>query len=165
MLWLGIRTAKLASALPAHAPLGRPRGWVPPSQKDGDALAGDAPRLGPKKYLEWLKRGLRLPSGRHRKYPHLRHRHPCPPAAAELPVTFPPNTLPTETHTNTPIPCAAASRDGGRGRKGSGGEGSRLPFQAGSRAPKKFFPPTGVTETPTGGFPGHCRGQQVQKGR
>lgn len=84
---------------------------------NGDALDGYDPRLGPKKYLKCLKWGLRLPRGRQRNYPHLCHRDPCPPAAKELPVTFPPNALPTQIHTNTPIPCAAASRGGGWGEE------------------------------------------------
>ena len=114
-----------------HSPLtllwDGPGGWVSLPKKDGDTLDGYDPRLGPKMYLEWLKGGLRLPSGRQRKYPHLRHRDPCPPAATELPVTFPPNALPTQTHTNTPIPCAAASRGGGGGGSGLGEEGADFP--------------------------------------
>ena len=111
------------------------------------------PSTGPQEYLKCLKVGLRLPSGRQRKYPHLCHRNPCPPAAKKLSVTFPPNTLPTETHTNTPIPCTAASRGGGGGRKRSGRKGGTLPFQAGSRAAEKFFL-TRDSETFTGVFPG-----------
>uniref|UniRef100_A0A8C0Q6L3 PIH1 domain-containing protein 2 n=1 Tax=Canis lupus familiaris TaxID=9615 RepID=A0A8C0Q6L3_CANLF len=68
----------------------------------------------------------RLPSGRQKIRRRLCHRDPCPPAATELGVTFPPNALPVQTHTNTPIPCAAASRGGdwggaiGLGDKGAG---------------------------------------------
>lgn len=51
---------------------------------------------------------------------------------------------------NLKVPCAAASRGGGGGRKRSGRKASKLPFQAGSRAPEKFFPPRRAPETPTG---------------
>lgn len=83
----------------------------------GDALDRYDPRLGPQKNLKCLKWGSRLPKGRQGKHPHLCHQDPCPPAAKELPVTFPPNALPTQIHTNTPIPCAAASRSGGGGKE------------------------------------------------
>lgn len=146
----GIRTAGRLGHSPLTLLRDGPGGWVSLPRKDGDALEGYGRRLGPKKHLACLKGELRLPSGREKKHPHFCHRDPCPPAATELPVTFPPNALPTQIHTNTPIPCAAASRGGGGGRKRSARKASRLPFQTGSRAPEKFFPPTGRPETPTG---------------
>lgn len=103
---------------------------------NGGATDGHDPPLGPRKYLKCLKWGLRLPRGRERKYPHLRHRDLWPPAARELPATFPPNALPTQIHTNTPIPCAAASRGGGGGRKRPARKGSERPSRAGSVLPR-----------------------------
>lgn len=125
-----------------------PGGWV--SLQVGTLWTGTTLDSAPKRILKCLKGGLRLSKGRPGKHPHLCHRDPCPPAAKELPVIFPPNALPTQIHTNTPIPCAAASRGGGGGRKRSGRKASKLPFQAGSRAPEKFFPPRRAPETPTG---------------
>lgn len=137
-------------AVPARNPDGRlkggmppftllwdgPRGWASLSRKDGDGPDGYNLRLGPRDTQSARKGsggggvGLRLPSGRRRKHPSLCHRDPCPPAATELPVTFPPNALPIQTHTNTPIPCAAASRGGDLGGGiGLGDKGAGFPFR------------------------------------
>lgn len=121
-------------AAPARNPAGRldagmprsrssgtdPRVGLRSPERNGDALDGYNPRQGPKKYPECPDRGggagVRLPSVRENT--PVCHRDPCPPAATELPVTFPPNALPIQTHTNTPIPCAAASRGGDLGEGG-----------------------------------------------
>lgn len=144
-----------AGAAPARRPGARVCWGIPRSRSSGvgpgmgfRSQGGGHCGLGPEN-LKCLKGELRLPSGRQRKHPHLCHRDPRSPAAKKLPITFPPHALPTQTHTNTPIPCAAASRGGGGGRKRTGRKGSQLPFQAGSRAPGKAFPPTGASETCT----------------
>lgn len=91
--------------------------------------------MGPGKCLECLGGSWRIPRGSRGKHPHVCQRAPCPAAASALLAAFPRNALPTQTHTNTPIPCAAASR-------GGVGEKAAASFRAGSRAPGKRFPPT-----------------------
>lgn len=104
--------------------------------QNGDTGLGHGLPLGPRKYLECLGGSLRFPRGRGGKRPHVCQRAPCPAAAPALSAAFPRNALPTQTHTHTPIPCAAASR-------GGVGEKVAASFRAGSRTPEKRFPPTG----------------------
>lgn len=116
-----------------------PGGSVSLPGQNGDTGHGHGLPLGPGKCLACLRGSLRFPRGSRGKHPHFCQRAPCPATASALSAAFPRNALPTQTHTNTPIPCAAASR-------GGVGEKAAASFRAGSRAPEKRFPPQ---ETPT----------------
>lgn len=113
-----------------------PGGSVSLPGQNGDTGHGHGLPLGRGKCLACLRGRLRFPKGSRGKHPHACQRAPCPAAASALSAAFPRNALPTQTHTNTPIPCAAASR-------GGVGEKAAASFRAGSRAPEKRFPPTG----------------------
>lgn len=113
-----------------------PGGSVSLPGQNGDTGHGRGLPLGPGNCLGCLRGSLRFPRGDQKKHPHVCQRAPCPAAASALPAAFPRNALPTQTHTNTPIPCAAASR-------GGVGEKAAASFRAGSRAPEKRFLPTG----------------------
>lgn len=113
-----------------------PGGSVSLPGQNGDTGHGRGLPLGPGNCLGCLKGSLRFPRGDRKKHPHVCQRAPCPAAASALPAAFPRNALPTQTHTNTPIPCAAASR-------GGVGEKAAASFRAGSRAPEKRFLSTG----------------------
>lgn len=112
-----------------------PGGSVSLPGQNGDTGHGHGLPLGPGKCLACLRGSLRFPRGSRGKHPHVCQRAPCPATASALSAAFPRNALPTQTHTNTPIPCAAASR-------GGVGEKAAASFRAGSRAPEKRFPPT-----------------------
>lgn len=112
-----------------------PGGSVSLPGQNGDTGHGYGLPLGPGKCLGCLRESWRFPRGSRNKH-HVCQRAPGPAAASALPAAFPRNALPTQTHTNTPIPCAAASR-------GGVGEKATASFRAGSRAPEKRFLPTG----------------------
>lgn len=131
-----------------------PGGSVSLPGQNGGTGHGHGLPLGPGKCLACLRGSLRSPRGSREKHPHVCQRAPCPAAASAPPAAFPPNALPTQTHTNTPIPCAAASRGGVGGKAAAS-------FRAGSRAPEKRFPVTG--DSHRAGWLG-CGSRQVQEG-
>lgn len=161
LLRRGIRTAWLAGAFPAHAPLGWPRGLGFAPQKGWGHFGLVRPSTGPQDVSRVAEGGVGASKWKTEKIPPSSSPEPLPPsghgAPGNLPSKRPPHTN-THKHTHT-VRRSLAWR--GWGRKRSERRGCRLPFQAGSRALEKFFPPTGVPETPTGGFPGHCRGRQM----
>lgn len=87
------------------------------------------PSTGPREVSKVPERGAEASRWKTEKTPPSLSPGSLPPAAKKLPVTFPPNALPTQIHTNTPIPCTAASRGGGGGGSGLGEKTASFPFR------------------------------------
>lgn len=133
-----------APAWPGHSPLtllgDGPGDWVSLPRGRSGRLR---PSTGPQEVSKMPEGGAEAPKWKAEKTPPSLSPGPLPPSGQEapggLPSKRPPHTN-TYKHTHT-VHRGLAWR--GRGRKRAGRKGSRLPFQAGSRAPEKVFPPKG----------------------
>lgn len=159
-------------AAPARNPNGRLKGGMPRSRSSGtDPGVGlrSLERMGTVRTgttFDWAQETPRVPERgvgvgggveaskwKTEKTPQSLSPGSLPPsghrAPGNLPSKRPPHTN-THKHTHTVRRSFAWRGFGGRNR--SGRQGSGLPFQAGSRAPGKLFPPTGPRDSHGEGF-------------